>query len=323
MTPDRIGRTVPRVTSRGARRQEQRGLARSLRGRGASWPEVAAALRDRFGLTARLAMRIAHDWSQADTAAAWNARWPDDPKSFKNISYWETWPSPTGHAPSLAVLDRLAQVYECAVSDLVAGWGEYGVAQALPQSDAQPVPQPAEPQTLAWQVRNLDLPQLTRSVADWSQRLPGEQRREALLKLGAATAVAAGPAGPPAAATGDGSDPGALAGDWTSRYTYFSTGRDAEFEGRHTIRLRVDGDRLVGRSEPTAIGTVELDLRADGLLVTGSWTERTTPEGYYEGAVYHGVVQLVLDPAGRSMAGRWLGPDRHLTVTTGSWTLVR
>jgi hypothetical protein len=83
------------------------------------------------------------------------------------------------------------------------------------------------------------------------------------------------------------------------------------------------GGRLVGRSEPTPTGTLELDLATDGLLVTGSWTERTAPDGYYRGAVYHGVVQLVLDPAGRSMSGRWLGPDRNFEIDSGQWRLQR
>ncbi|TQM16116.1 hypothetical protein [Pseudonocardia kunmingensis] len=75
-------------------------------------------------------MRLAHGWTQAITAQEWNRRWPDDPKTFKNISYWENWPSPTGHMPSLLVLDRLAQLYGCAVSDLVAGWGEHAADTA-------------------------------------------------------------------------------------------------------------------------------------------------------------------------------------------------
>lgn len=303
------------MTSRGARRQEQRELAHSLRTHGRSWSEIATALRDRYGLGARLAMRVAHEWSQAEAAGAWNARWPDDPKSFKNISYWETWPSPTGHAPSLAVLDRLAQVYECSVSDLVAGWGEHGSASAAVTT---------EPETLAWQVGHLDLSELTRSLAHWAERLPEAQRRAMMLKLSTAAAVAAGrSAGHRAAVLGDGPNLAELAGDWTSRYTYFSTGRDAEFEGVHSIRLRAGGGRLTGRSEQTTTGCVELDLRADGLLVTGSWTERTAPGGYYRGAVYHGIVQLVVDPVGRSMVGRWLGPDRHFAINSGRWLLTR
>jgi hypothetical protein len=85
----------------------------------------------------------------------------------------------------------------------------------------------------------------------------------------------------------------------------------------HRIELRAAGGRLVGRSEPTETGTLELDLSTDGLLVTGGWTERTSPSGYYRGAVYHGIVQFVLDPTGRSMIGRRLGPDRHFEIDSG------
>jgi hypothetical protein len=297
------------MTSRGGRRQEHRELARSLRADGRAWPEIAAALRERYGLPARVAMRVAHDWSQADAATAWNARWPDDPKSFKNISYWETWPSPTGHAPSLAVLDRLAQVYECDVADLVAGWGEHRAARPAGR-DEQVSP--------AWRVRHLGLPELTRAVADWAQRLPEAQRRELLLKTSSATALAAG-----RAESADGPSPSELVGTWDSRYTYPSSGRGGEQEAAHRFRLRVRGSRLVGRSEPTAAGSVELDLRADGLLVTGSWTEHTAPDGYYRGAVYHGVVQFAVAPGGRAMEGRWLGPDKDLVIATGTWTLTR
>jgi hypothetical protein len=93
--------------------------------------------------------------------------------------------------------------------------------------------------------------------------------------------------------------------------------------GGHRIVLHVERGRLVGRSDPTSTGTLELDLAADGLLITGNWTERTAPDGYYRGAVYHGVVQFVLDPTGRTMTGRWLGPDRRFEIDSGRWLLQR
>lgn len=141
--------------SRSARRQEQHDLAADLRRLRLPRAEIAAALRDRYGVSARLAMRTASDWSQADVAAAWTERWPDDPKTFKSVSYWENWPSPTGHAPSLTVIDRLAQLYECDAADLLAGWGEHGPTR---------MSMGPEPETLAWQTEHLDLPELTRSV---------------------------------------------------------------------------------------------------------------------------------------------------------------
>ncbi len=306
---------MPGVTSRGGRRQEQRELARSLRAQGRSWSQIAAALRDRYGLGARLAMRLAHDWSQADAAAAWNARWPDDPKSFKNISYWETWPSPTGHAPSLSVLDRLAQVYECGVTDLVAGWGEYGEPTEPGVG--------TEPETLAWQVQHLGLPELTRSVADWAGRLPAPQRRALLLKLSTTAAVAAAAEASPATRpTGLPAGARALVGAWASTYRYPSTSRGAELDGHHTVELRASGGRLVGHSIPQESGsTLDLDLSVEGTLVTGSWTERTSPVGHYRAATYRGVLHLVVDPTGRSMTGRWLGVGKRYEIKSGEWRL--
>lgn len=61
-------------------------LVAELRGHGRTWVEVAAALRERFHLNARVALWMAHGWSQSQVAQAWNERWPDEPKTFKNIS---------------------------------------------------------------------------------------------------------------------------------------------------------------------------------------------------------------------------------------------
>lgn len=214
------------------------------------------------------------------------------------------------------MLDRLAQLYECDVADLLAGWGEHR------PTDTEPTD--VELETLAWQVGHLDLHELTRALTDWSRRLPEQQRRALLLKLSTATAVAAGRwTAPPRTTLGTGPSLTELVGTWNSRYTYFSTGRGAEFEGVHRLQLRVEHDRLTGRSEPTSTGDVELDLTTDGLLVTGSWTERTATDGYYRGAVYHGILQLVLDPVGRSMSGQWLGPDKNFVINSGTWTLTR
>jgi len=95
-------------------------LAEELRDAGHTWVQIAAELRQRYRLNTLVAMRLAHGWSQRDAAEAWCARWPNEPKTFKNFSYWEVYPSPTGYAPSLAVLGRLAELYECATADLLA-----------------------------------------------------------------------------------------------------------------------------------------------------------------------------------------------------------
>ena len=80
---------------------------------------------------------MAHDWSQRDAAEQWNRRWPADPKTFKNFSYWELWPGPTGHAPSLDVLARLAELYECSVADLVSDCADFRGFDAVHQDTRQ------------------------------------------------------------------------------------------------------------------------------------------------------------------------------------------
>lgn len=298
--------------TRQGNRRERVELAAALRADGHSWVAIAAVLRDRYAVNSRVACREAHGWSQEEAARQWNELWPGDPKTLKNFSYWENWPAESGYAPSLVVLDRLAELYSCDVADLIVEWGRHRPATETPATG-----EAIDEHTLAWQVHHLDPDQLTQSVMAWSRYWLAQDRRSLLMKLGAAAvgAAVAGSARTTGQPVGRTQSADELAGVWDSRYSYFSTGRAAEFTGSHQILLRAEGDRLVGRSLPESTGLVELDLAVNGLLVTGSWTERTSLSGYYRGAVYHGTLQLVLDPTGRSMTGKWLGPDKSFAMT--------
>src|SRR5262249_27626180 len=149
---------------RSSHRHEQIELAAALRARGAGWVSIATTLRDRYSVNARVAVRLAHGWSQADAAAAWNRRWPEEPKTFKNFSYWENWPGRTGYAPSLAILDRLAELYECDVTDMLAGWGEHRAGG----SPTGAVGDNVDSTVLAWQVEHLSATDLVRALDEWS-----------------------------------------------------------------------------------------------------------------------------------------------------------
>ncbi len=116
------------------------------------------------------------------------------------------------------------------------------------------------------------------------------------------------------------------AGIWLSRYEFFSSGRGESFTGAHFVVLIQHGNVLTGRSLPNASLNPEspltLDLTVDGSVITGTWTEQTASDGYYRGARYHGVLQLLVEPTGRRMAGKWVGFGKEMDVNTGPWELV-
>ncbi|MFF0184912.1 helix-turn-helix domain-containing protein [Streptomyces sp. NPDC005244] len=119
---------------------------------------------------------------------------------------------------------------------------------------------------------------------------------------------------------------GNYSGIWLSTYEYVSSGRDNKvFIGKHYVVLLQHGNRLTGRSLPNGSlnpdSPLTLDLQLDGGTVTGTWTEQTASAGYYRGARYFGAVQLLAEPTGRRMAGKWVGFGKEFDVNTGPWEL--
>ena len=123
------------------------------------------------------------------------------------------------------------------------------------------------------------------------------------------------PPEPPAAATGP------LGGIWLSEYRYPSAGR-GEQSSRHYMILRQHGAALTARSVPASRSEVSVNLTVNGQVATGSWTERTDPEGHYEGAVYHGAIQLLISEDGRRLDGMWAGFGSVGEVNSGPWTFT-
>lgn len=112
-------------------------------------------------------------------------------------------------------------------------------------------------------------------------------------------------------------------GVWLSKYTYHSSGREETFTAAHFVVVLQHGDRLTVRSLPgSAEGSLSMDLSVDGNVVTGTWTEQTNPSGYYRGARYHGAIQMLAEPTGRRIAGKWVGFGKDMDVNTGPWELV-
>ena len=190
-------------------KQAQSQLSQQMRRDGSSWAQIGQEFQRRYRVNARVALRQARGWTQPEAAERWNRRWPEDPKTFKNFSYWEAWPSSTGYAPSLDVLDRMAQLYECSIADLVSDLDDYGAPKKALLSNirerafAEPV-RPATPNT-ASSASPAMLPEaldaeaggLFTSVPDISSLITTPEdgnslsRRAALLNLSSVLAVAA------------------------------------------------------------------------------------------------------------------------------------
>lgn len=133
--------------------------------------------------------------------------------------------------------------------------------------------------------------------------------------------VAAPGAGPAPQATPRGN----YSGVWLSKYEYFSSGRDSSFTGMHYVVLLQHGNRITVRSLPGASSNPDspltMDLTVDEGVVTGTWVEQTATDGYYRGARYHGAIQMLIEPTGRRMAGKWVGFGKEFDMNTGPWEL--
>ncbi|MEE1825607.1 XRE family transcriptional regulator [Streptomyces sp. BE20] len=118
---------------------------------------------------------------------------------------------------------------------------------------------------------------------------------------------------------------GDYSGVWLSHYEYFSSSRENTYSGPHHVVLTQRGNRLAASSLPGASSNADsplhLDLTVDRNVVTGTWTEQTADDGYYRGARYHGAIQLLVDPTGRRMTGKWIGFGKEFDVNTGPWEL--
>lgn len=116
---------------------------------------------------------------------------------------------------------------------------------------------------------------------------------------------------------------GTYSGVWRSRYEYYSSGREGEFTGVHYVVVLQHGNRLTVRSIPaSADSELTMDLTVDGNVVTGTWVEQTGQASYYRGARYHGAIQMLAEPTGRRIVGKWVGFGKEMDVNTGPWELV-
>ncbi|MDQ3901639.1 MAG: hypothetical protein M3319_14780, partial [Actinomycetota bacterium] len=145
---------------------------------------------------------------------------------------------------------------------------------------------------LVSRIEETDVRDLAMMASMWVKRLGSSVNPSSLLfKLSfALTLAAANPRGetggfdmppPPFNGTLD------LTGIWRSRYSYFSSRRGQEFDSIHYVMFRQSGQQVTAESLPHPTGSkFSLSLTVDGVILTGTWVEHTSPTGYYKGAIY-------------------------------------
>ncbi len=135
-----------------------------------------------------------------------------------------------------------------------------------------------------------------------------------------------GIAAPAPGPTPSASPRGNYSGVWLSQYEYVSSGRGEQvFTGKHFVVLLQHGNRITVRSLPGASlnpdSPLTMDLTLDINVVTGTWVEQTATDGYYRGARYHGAIQMLIEPTGTRMVGKWVGFGKDMDTNTGPWEL--
>jgi transcriptional regulator with XRE-family HTH domain len=128
---------------------------------------------------------------------------------------------------------------------------------------------------------------------------------------------------PLSASSGQPAQPAGYSGVWLSRYEYYSSSREESLADLRYVVVLQHGDRLTVRGLPGAsISQLTMDLTVDATVVTGAWVEQTEAQGHYKGARYHGAIQMIADPTGRRMAGKWVGFGKDLDINSGPWELA-
>jgi transcriptional regulator with XRE-family HTH domain len=125
------------------------------------------------------------------------------------------------------------------------------------------------------------------------------------------------------AAAGPERTQGGYSGVWLSRYRYYSSSRAEELASAHYVVILQHSDRLTVRSlHGPERSTLVMDLVISGNVVTGTWHEETEARGFYRGAIYHGAIQLLAEPTGRRLTGKWVGFGKEMDINTGPWELA-
>jgi hypothetical protein len=108
-----------------------------------------------------------------------------------------------------------------------------------------------------------------------------------------------------------------LEGIWLSEYEYPSQDpQPATYPARHYVAFNQVGGDVTGTSIPHSEGSelkLNLQIHEDNIII-GTWMEKTS-----KGLLYHGSINLIIEPSGTRLQGKWLGFDRRRNINAGPW----
>lgn len=117
-----------------------------------------------------------------------------------------------------------------------------------------------------------------------------------------------------------------LEGTWRSRCEYGRGENDEPHISEHRIQLTpTDTENVwIGTSLPNKEGSeVKITVTKHGDELSGTWHERSSPSGYYQGKEFSGLL-LLLQVDDATLQGMWLGAgSRARRVKSGMWTFER
>lgn len=124
----------------------------------------------------------------------------------------------------------------------------------------------------------------------------------------------------------------ALLGTWTCKRWHPNKNDVGEDYTAINMKAQADKGEVVMTSDPReeeSYMVVRLSIDdVDSKVVTARWHETTSKNGDYEGAMYSGAGQLILDDDKRHMEGLWAGAGYDhklgkLRIYSGRWQLDR
>jgi hypothetical protein len=117
-----------------------------------------------------------------------------------------------------------------------------------------------------------------------------------------------------------------FSGTWSCVYYFPSNKKPGQVEpSTHKVVAHPSTGKVVFESVPNEEESyLIVTLSVDGTVLSGSWQQNTSPHGEFQGALYSGVIVLILDPEAKKITGKWAGVGQEAgkpETYTGEWMM--